>query len=97
MISPREASTGTSWSVSMASACSANHRNPLAHLATSPLAWAKGLPISVVTTWAMSGSSPSSSSAAVTSSRARSSKVLLAHRGAAAAAAASRCSTPAAS
>ena len=79
----------------MASACSANHRNPLAHLATSPLAWAKGLPISVVITWAMSGSSPSRSSAAVMSSRARSSKVLLAQRGTAVAAAARRCSTAA--
>ena len=97
MTSPSEASTSTSWSVSIPSACSANHRKPLAHLATSPLAWAKGLPISVVTVWAMSGTSPSSSSATVTSSRDRSSKVLAAQAGTAAAAAARRASTPAAS
>ncbi len=75
----------------------ANHRNPLAHLATSALAWAKGLPISVVITWAMSGSSASSSSATVTTRRDRSSKVVFAHSGTAEAARASRFSTPAAS
>ena len=46
---------GTSSSARKASACSANQRNAPAHLATSALAWANGLPISVVTTWAMSG------------------------------------------
>ena len=81
----------------MASAFSANHRKPWAHLTTSPLAWAKGLPISSVTVWAMSGTSPSSSSAAVTSSRDRSSKVLCAHRSAPAAAVASRASSATAS
>ena len=94
-MSPREASTSTSWSERKPSACSANHRNPEAHLATSPLAWAKGLPISVVTRWAMSGSSASNRSATVVRRRDRSAKVVFAHTGAVAAAAARRVSTPA--
>src|SRR5664280_1919842 len=83
---PSDASTSTSWSARRASACSANQRNPLAHLAASPLAWANGFPVSVVTTWAMSGSSPSNSSAAVISKRDRSANVLVAQSDAAAAA-----------
>src|SRR5664280_45109 len=94
---PSDASTSTSWSARRASACSANQRNPLAHLAASPLAWANGFPVSVVTTWAMSGSSPSNSSAAVISKRDRSANVLVAQSDAAATATARRDSTVAAS
>ena len=69
-LSEADVATTSSWSID--SACSANQRSALAHFATSPFAAAKVLPISVVITLAMSGTSPSNRSAALSMRRARS-------------------------
>ncbi len=89
----RPADDSITSSASSDSACSANQRIALAHFDASPFAEANVLPISVVSTRAMSGISPSSSSAAVTSSRARSANVVRRNVSNVAAARASRAST----